>query len=98
LFTTVLKIDLVPIVGKNLKMRILPALLFLGTAFASPADVLQERSVVVPSACAQPLPVSLAYDVLDVLHAASFCSSFLEVSTVTVTSKYSCPVYDSLLN
>jgi hypothetical protein len=46
---------------------------------------LQERAV--PAACANPRPVSLAYDVLSLLRANAFCTQWLGISTTTVSSK-----------
>jgi len=89
-------IDFVPVAGKNFKMRVLSLLLLLAPVFGAPAD-LDERDVVVPAACQQPLPVSLAYNVLAGLQATSFCSSFLHFSTVTVTGKCNYPASDDLL-
>ena len=61
----------------------------LNHAIAAPAPgnvkYLQERKA--PAACVKPLAVSLAYDVLSVLHASSFCTHWLGISTQTVSSK-----------
>jgi hypothetical protein len=83
-------------VAKKFKMRVFTPLLFLATVFGAPAD-LEERDVV-PAACQQPLPLSLAYDVLEDLHATSFCSSWLKLSTMTVTGECSYLTSYSLLN
>src|SRR6185436_15876834 len=46
---------------------------------------LEQRAA--PLACAKPFAVSLAYDVVSALHASSFCSSWLHISTQTAFSK-----------
>jgi len=57
-------------------------------ALAAPAHGngidLQERAA--PAACANPLAVLLAYDILSILHATSFCTGFLGISTKTVST------------
>jgi hypothetical protein len=57
-----------------------------------PVDVkhLQERAA--PAACAKPLAVSLAYDILSALRADSFCTQWLGITTKTVYGTHSQPL------
>jgi hypothetical protein len=59
--------------------------LTIGHVIAFPAfeKAVEKRNA--PAACASPLAVSLAYDVLNLFHETSFCSQWLSISTVTTS-------------
>jgi hypothetical protein len=61
-------------------------------AAPAPGDVndLQERAA--PAACAKPLAVSLAYDILSALRANTFCTQWLGITTETVSGEHSQPL------
>jgi hypothetical protein len=54
---------------------------------ASPSASRSASASGASGACASPVAVHLAYDVLSALHATSFCTKWLSITTVTILSK-----------